>query len=193
MANHTRPRTCLSTPGDRLKRGFDLALGGVALTLSHPVQAAVAAAVRIKLGRPVLSGRHVPNLNGRPFTLLRFRMMLTPGQAGDPSGRARLSPFGAWLRSTSVDELPSLWNIVRGDMSLVGPRPLLKHYVPRYSPEQARRHEVRPGLTGLAQVSGRNATTWEDRLRLDCAYVQNRSLLLDLETLTRTRAELPPS
>lgn len=172
---------------DRPKRAMDLALGGAALILSLPVQAVVAAAVRVHLGRPVLFRQTRPGLHGVPFDLLKFRTMLTPEQAGGKiNDVARLTPFGAWLRSTSLDELPSLWNVIRGDLSLIGPRPLLMHYLPHYSAEQARRHNVRPGLTGLAQVSGRNATTWPDRLALDVDYVDRRSLALDVRILLLT-------
>ncbi len=170
-----------------LKRGTDLLVAAVATVITLPAQAVVAAAVRVALGRPVLFRQTRPGLDGRPFELLKFRTMLTPGQAGGTHRDAdRLTPLGAWLRSTSLDELPSLWNILRGDMSLVGPRPLLMHYLPHYTPEQARRHEVRPGLTGLAQVCGRNAVSWADRLRLDVEYVDNLRLRTDLAILGRT-------
>lgn len=169
------------------KRACDLVLGVPALLLSLPVQAVVALAVRRRLGAPVLFRQDRPGLHGVPFTMVKFRTMVDP----DPcrqlvTDEERLTPFGAFLRSTSLDELPALLHVVRGQMSLVGPRPLLMSYLDRYTPEQARRHEVRPGLTGLAQVSGRNATTWERRLALDVEYVDTRSFWLDLRILGRT-------
>ena len=171
-----------------MKRLFDFAVAGIALILLSPVLAAVALAVRLKLGRPVLFRQLRPGLHGRPFTLVKFRTMI---EARDSEGREipdeqRLTPFGRWLRSTSLDELPELWNVLKGDMSLVGPRPLMMQYLERYSPEQARRHEVRPGLTGWTQVNGRNALSWQDKFALDTWYVDNRSFLLDLRILLMT-------
>lgn len=172
---------------DRFKRGFDLAAGLSALLLSLPIQLAVAAAVAARLGRPVLFRQARPGLDGRPFELIKFRTMHPVDPArGRLDDESRLTRFGVLLRSTSLDELPTLWNVVRGDMSLVGPRPLLMEYLGRYSAEQARRHEVRPGLTGLAQVCGRNTLSWSDRLRLDVEYVDGRSLALDLGILLLT-------
>jgi lipopolysaccharide/colanic/teichoic acid biosynthesis glycosyltransferase len=148
---------------------------------------AVAALVALRLGRPVLFRQQRPGLHGRPFTLVKFRTMLdSGGQAAVHQDKERLTPFGQWLRSTSLDELPELWNIIAGDMSLVGPRPLLMQYLPRYSPEQLRRHEVRPGLTGWAQIKGRNAISWDEKLALDVWYVDNWSLALDLKILLAT-------
>lgn len=171
------------------KRLFDLAATVPAFVLSLPVQAAVAAAVRITLGSPVLFRQERPGLHGRPFTLVKFRTMHPADPLrGQVSDAERLTRFGTFLRSTSLDELPTLWHVVRGDMSLVGPRPLLPNYLDRYTPAQARRHEVRPGLTGLAQVSGRNGLSWEERLTLDVEYVDRHSLLLDLRILWRTVA-----
>lgn len=171
------------------KRAVDLALGVPALVLSLPVQAVVALAVRRRLGSPVLFRQERPGLRGVPFTMVKFRTMVdVDPERGLVTDEQRLTPFGAFLRSTSLDELPALVHVVRGQMSLVGPRPLLVRYLDRYTPEQARRHEVRPGLTGLAQVSGRNATTWERRLSLDIEYVQTRSLSLDLRIIGRTIA-----
>ncbi|MFC7486543.1 sugar transferase [Knoellia sp. CPCC 206453] len=171
------------------KRAFDIAVSVPALILSLPVQAVVAAAVRTKLGSPVLFTQERPGLGGRIFVMRKFRTMLEPDPGkGLVSDADRITPFGAFLRSTSLDELPTLWNIVRGDMSVVGPRPLLVRYLDRYSPEQARRHEVRPGLTGLAQVSGRNALTWEQRLALDVEYVDTHTLRDDLTIIVRTVA-----
>lgn len=169
------------------KRLFDLAVAVPALVLSLPVQGAVALAVRRTMGSPVLFTQARPGLHGRVFVMRKFRTMLEPDPAvGLVSDADRLIPFGAFLRSTSLDELPTLWNIVRGDMSVVGPRPLLVSYLERYSPEQARRHDVRPGLTGLAQVSGRNSLSWEQRLSLDVEYVDNHSIRGDLAIIART-------
>jgi lipopolysaccharide/colanic/teichoic acid biosynthesis glycosyltransferase len=171
----------------RGKRLLDLTVSIPALVISLPIQALVALAIRVRLGKPVLFRQTRPGLHGEPFELVKFRTMLpldpTRGWCDD---RSRMTPFGAFLRSTSLDELPTLWNIVRGDMSIVGPRPLLMSYIARYSAEQARRHEVRPGLTGLAQVSGRNAVAWDDRLRLDIDYVERASLILDLRIIRDT-------
>jgi lipopolysaccharide/colanic/teichoic acid biosynthesis glycosyltransferase len=171
------------------KRAVDLLLGVPALLLSLPVQALVALAVRLRLGSPVLFRQERPGLNGVPFTMVKFRTMVDPDPARElVTDDERLTPLGALLRSTSLDELPALVHVVRGQMSLVGPRPLLVRYLERYTPEQARRHEVRPGLTGLAQVSGRNATTWERRLALDVEYVDTHTLWLDARIIGRTIA-----
>ncbi len=170
------------------KRIFDLGVGAAALLLLAPMMLAVALLVRLRLGAPVLFRQERPGLSGQPFTLYKFRTMT---DARDASGRSapdseRLTAFGRLLRATSLDELPELFNVVRGDMSLVGPRPLLTQYLQRYTPEQARRHEVRPGVTGWAQVNGRNALTWERKFELDVWYVDHRSLRLDLRILTLT-------
>jgi lipopolysaccharide/colanic/teichoic acid biosynthesis glycosyltransferase len=156
--------------------------------LLSPVIAAVAVAVLVRLGRPVLFRQQRPGLHGRPFTILKFRTM---GEARDGTGnllsdKERLGVFGSFLRAASLDELPELWNVLRGDMSLVGPRPLLMQYLPRYTPEQRSRHHVRPGITGLAQVHGRNELTWEQKFELDVDYVKRCSLLLDLSILLST-------
>lgn len=171
----------------RLKRLLDLSLAIPALVLSLPIQAAVAAAVALRLGRPVIFRQTRPGQYGRPFEILKFRSMrpVNPAQ-GLVDDASRITPFGRALRSSSLDELPALWNVVRGDMSLVGPRPLLPQYLERYTCEQARRHDVQPGLTGLAQVAGRNSLSWDERLRLDVEYVASRSLGLDLRILART-------
>ena len=173
----------------RGKRALDLGDMLPALLVSLPVQVVVGAVVALKLGRPVLFRQLRPGLHGEPFELIKFRTMLPidvdKGQTDDAS---RMTPTGRILRATSLDELPSLWNIVRGDMSVVGPRPLLMQYLERYTPEQARRHEVRPGLTGLAQVSGRNALSWEEKLALDVEYVDNASLRGDLRIIAMTVA-----
>jgi lipopolysaccharide/colanic/teichoic acid biosynthesis glycosyltransferase len=171
----------------RGKRALDLSVAVPALVLTLPVQAVVAGLVRLRLGRPVLFHQTRPGRGGRPFRMVKFRTMrpVDPGR-GWTTDASRMTPFGTWLRSTSLDELPALVNVVRGEMSLVGPRPLLMQYLERYSPEQARRHEVLPGLTGLAQVSGRNALDWPARLRLDVQYVDECSLALDLRILGAT-------
>jgi lipopolysaccharide/colanic/teichoic acid biosynthesis glycosyltransferase len=170
------------------KRVFDVLAAGVGLIMAAPVCAVVALSTLVVLGRPVLFRQLRPERGGRPFKLLKFRTMR---DARDATGRPlpdaeRLTGFGKFLRRTSLDELPELWNVLRGDMSLVGPRPLLMEYLPLYSPEQARRHEVRPGMTGLAQVSGRNALTWEEKFRLDVRYVEHCSLSLDVKLLMET-------
>lgn len=170
---------------DRIKRILDIAGSAIGLVLTAPVQAGVAAAVRTFHGRPVLFRQPRPGQNGQLFELLKFRTML-PKDGFRQSDADRLTPFGKALRATSLDELPSLWNVLRGDMSFVGPRPLLPQYLPLYSTIQARRHEVRPGITGLAQVRGRNATTWEERLSQDVAYVERQSLTLDARILLET-------
>lgn len=169
------------------KRAFDLAVAVPALVATLPVQGLVAVVVARRLGRPVLFKQQRPGLHGEPFQMVKFRTMLPADpDAGLVDDADRLTGLGRFLRSTSLDELPSLWNIVRGDMSLVGPRPLLMSYLPLYSSAQARRHDVRPGLTGLAQVSGRNALTWERKFELDVDYVENHSLRGDLAILLAT-------
>ena len=174
----------------RGKRIFDVMGASLALIVSAPVQLVAAVVVRRRMGPPVLFRQERPGLRGRPFTLLKFRTML---EAQCDSGvlrpdRERLTPLGVRLRASSIDELPGLWNVLRGEMSLVGPRPLLMKYLPRYSPEQARRHDVRPGITGWAQVNGRNALTWEQKFEMDFWYVENLSMRLDLGILWRTIA-----
>ncbi len=169
------------------KRVFDLVVTLPAFVVSLPVQAVVALLVRLRLGRPVLFRQERPGLHGEPFEMVKFRTMLDPDSAAGLIDDAdRLTPLGRVLRATSLDELPSLWNIVRGDMSLVGPRPLLMRYLPRYTPQQARRHEVRPGLTGLAQISGRNALTWERKFEIDLEYVDHHTMRGDLMILLAT-------
>ena len=172
---------------DRAKRLIDLVVSVPALVISLPIQAVVATAVAAKLGRPVLFRQQRPGLHGEPFEMVKFRTMLPEDPAlGLVDDASRVTPLGHWLRATSLDELPTLWNIIRGHMSLVGPRPLLMQYLARYSPEQARRHEVRPGLTGLAQVSGRNGLSWEDKLRLDVDYVDHHTFMGDLKIIRDT-------
>lgn len=171
-----------------LKRAFDMAVALPALIILSPVLLIVALLVRTRLGTPVLFRQQRPGLNGKPFNLVKFRTM-TDARDGDGQllpDSVRLTPFGRFLRSSSLDELPELWNVLRGDMSLVGPRPLLMQYLPLYSQEQARRHEVRPGVTGWAQVNGRNALTWPEKFAADVWYVDNRSLALDLRILLMT-------
>lgn len=178
-------------PYDPVKRGIDVVVGSAALILTAPLQAVLALVIRRKLGSPVLFRQLRPGKDGEIFELAKFRTMLEPDESrGLVTDEQRMTPFGAFLRSTSLDELPTLWNVVRGDMSLVGPRPLLVRYLDRYTPEQARRHEVRPGVTGLAQVSGRNAITWEEKFAKDAEYVDRRSLALDAKVIWRTVAQV---
>lgn len=171
-----------------MKRAFDIAVAAAALIATSPLLLVVAAFVRIKLGSPVLFRQVRPGRGGQPFEMVKFRSMTdTRGPDGQLLPDAdRLPAFGRLLRSTSLDELPELWNVLKGDMSLVGPRPLLMAYLPLYSPEQNRRHEVRPGVTGWAQVTGRNALTWPEKFAADVWYVDNRSFLLDLKVLWLT-------
>lgn len=171
-----------------VKRGLDATLAGVGLGVIAPVLGVVALAIRATMGRPVLFRQERAGFQGRPFVLYKFRTMLDPSdpRARGPGDEDRLTRLGAFLRAASLDELPSLWNVVRGDLSLVGPRPLLMRYLPRYSPEQARRHEVPPGVTGWAQVNGRNALTWPEKFALDVWYVDHWNLWLDLKILAMT-------
>ncbi len=171
-----------------LKRVFDLCVASIALVAFAPLLLILAALVRIQLGAPVIFRQQRPGLHGRPFTMLKFRSMT---DARDAEGNLlpdeqRLTPFGRFLRSSSLDELPELINVIRGDMSLVGPRPLLMEYLDRYTPEQMRRHEVRPGITGWAQVNGRNAISWDQKFVLDVWYVDHLSFWLDLRILALT-------
>ena len=167
---------------------IDFAAAGIGLVASLPVLALIALGVRLGKGRPVLFRQVRPGRHGRPFTLCKFRTMT---DARDTKGdllpdAERLTSFGRFLRSTSLDELPELWNVLKGDMSIVGPRPLLMQYLDQYTPEQARRHEVRPGITGWAQVNGRNTLTWEEKFAHDVWYVDHASLALDLRILLLT-------
>lgn len=170
------------------KRVFDAVVAGVMLMLAAPLLAFTACLVRTDVGRPILFRQIRPGLNGRPFVMVKFRTMrdLRDSSGQLLSNEARLTRIGRFLRSTSLDELPELWNVLRGDMSLVGPRPLLMEYLPLYTPTQLRRHEVRPGVTGWAQVNGRNTASWEDRFQMDVWYVDNRTLWLDLRILLLT-------
>ena len=178
-------RTTVRTP---IKRLVDVTLSSVALTLLSPVLAITALVVRRHLGSPVLFRQMRPGLHGKPFEMIKFRTMRDViGPDGQPlSDAERLTPLGRFLRSTSLDELPGLWNVFKGDMSLVGPRPLLMEYLPRYSAEQARRHNMRPGITGWAQVNGRNAISWDEKFLLDVWYVDNHTLRLDLKIILLT-------
>jgi len=176
-----------SYPG---KRPMDVTVSFLLLVLLFPVLVLAAVAVRIVMGSPVLFRQERPGLGGRPFAIFKFRTMSDArGPDGEllPDGQ-RLTRLGRFLRKTSLDELPELWNVFRGDMSLVGPRPLLKEYIPYYTPAENQRHSVRPGITGLAQVSGRNHLTWNERLELDIHYIENISFSLDLKILLRTLA-----
>jgi lipopolysaccharide/colanic/teichoic acid biosynthesis glycosyltransferase len=175
-----------SSRSDRAKRLFDVVVAGSALVLLSPVILALALALRVTQGPPVLFRQQRPGRDGAPFTILKFRTMVTTEPREDETEAQRMTRLGRRLRSSSLDELPELWNVVKGEMSLVGPRPLLMAYLPRYSPEQARRHEVRPGITGLAQVNGRNAISWEQKFALDLEYVEAHSLRMDLDILIRT-------
>ncbi len=171
-----------------IKPSIDRVAAAVAILVCAPVLTTIAIVARIKLGSPVLFRQSRPGKDGHPFNLYKFRTMTdirdSTGQLLD-DGR-RLTRFGKWLRSTSLDELPELWNVLRGDMSLVGPRPLLTQYLKLYTPEQSRRHSVKPGITGLAQVSGRNAISWEQKFALDLQYVDEVTLWLDIKILAAT-------
>jgi sugar transferase EpsL len=171
-----------------VKPAFDRGAAAIALVLFAPILIAIAVLVRLKLGTPILFRQVRPGRDGQPFHLCKFRTMT---DARDRAGQLldderRLTRFGKWLRSTSLDELPELWNVLRGDMSLVGPRPLLTQYLPLYTPNQFRRHLVKPGLTGLAQVSGRNAISWEQKFDCDLQYVDELSIRLDIKILIET-------
>ncbi len=175
-------------PCDPAKRALDLVGASVGLLVTAPVMAGAALAIRATMGPPVLFAQPRPGLGGRTFTMYKFRTMR---EASDEAGRplpdeARLTRLGRVLRASSIDELPALLNVLRGDMSLVGPRPLLVRYLERYTPEQSRRHTVKPGITGWAQINGRNALTWEEKFEHDVWYVDHRSIWLDLRILART-------
>ena len=171
-----------------LKRAFDIAASTSALVVLSPVLAITAYKVKKELGSPVLFRQTRPGLHGKPFEMIKFRTMK---DALDKNGNVlpdseRLTEFGKKLRASSLDELPELWNVLKGDMSLVGPRPLLMEYLPLYNAEQAKRHNVRPGVTGYAQVNGRNSLSWEDKFKLDTWYVEHQSLWLDMKILLKT-------
>jgi lipopolysaccharide/colanic/teichoic acid biosynthesis glycosyltransferase len=171
-----------------IKRIVDIVASVVGLLLLAPVIAVLAWQIRKRLGSPVLFRQIRPGLAGNPFQMIKFRTLRDAiGPDGEPlPDSERMTPFGSFLRSASLDELPELWNVLKGDMSLVGPRPLLMEYLPLYSPEQARRHEVRPGVTGWAQINGRNALSWEEKFWLDVWYVDNQSFWLDLKIMALT-------
>jgi len=174
------------------KRAFDVVAASAGIVLLLPVAACLAGLIWFFLGAPVLFRQRRPGLHGVPFTLIKFRSMT---DRRDSSGKPlpdsdRLTTLGRWLRVSSLDELPELWHVLTGDMSLVGPRPLLMKYLPLYTPQQARRHDVRPGITGLAQVNGRNGLSWQERFQLDVHYVEHSSLDLDLRILARTVLEV---
>ena len=171
-----------------LKRLLDIIIASIALILLSPLYAFVAYKVKKNLGSPVLFRQVRPGLHGKPFEMIKFRTMKDAvDEQGNPlPDSERLTPFGQMLRSSSLDEMPELWNVIKGDMSIVGPRPLLMEYLPLYSPEQAKRHDVRPGMTGHAQVNGRNAIGWEEKFKLDTWYVENQSIWLDFKIMFKT-------
>ncbi|MFH7766062.1 sugar transferase [Acinetobacter sp. BSP-28] len=171
-----------------LKRVLDVVIASTALLLLSPIYFFVAYKVRKNLGSPVLFRQLRPGLHGKPFEMIKFRSMK---DAVDKNGNPlpdseRLTPFGQMLRATSLDEMPELWNVIKGEMSIVGPRPLLMEYLPLYNSQQAKRHNVRPGMTGHAQVNGRNAISWEEKFKLDTWYVENQSLWLDFKIMLKT-------
>ena len=171
-----------------LKRIIDITIASTALILLSPVYLIVAHKVKKNLGSPVLFRQVRPGLNGQPFEMIKFRTMKDALDAeGNPlPDSERLTPFGKMLRATSLDEMPELWNVIKGDMSIVGPRPLLMEYLALYNEQQAKRHNVRPGITGYAQVNGRNAISWEKKFELDTWYVENQSLWLDFKIMLKT-------
>ena len=171
-----------------LKRLLDIIIASIALILLLPLYAVVVYKVKKNLGSPVLFRQVRPGLHGKPFEMIKFRTMKDAvDEQGNPlPDSERLTPFGQMLRSTSLDEMPELWNVIKGDMSIVGPRPLLMEYLPLYNQEQAKRHDVRPGMTGHAQVNGRNAIGWEEKFKLDTWYVENQSIWLDFKIMFKT-------
>lgn len=171
-----------------IKRLLDIIIASMALLLLSPIYLLVAYKVKKNLGSPVLFRQVRPGLHGKPFEMIKFRTMRDAVDAqGNPlPDSERLTPFGQMLRATSLDEMPELWNVIKGDMSVVGPRPLLMEYLPLYSPEQAKRHNVRPGMTGYAQVNGRNAIGWDEKFKLDTWYVENQSTWLDFKIMFKT-------
>jgi len=172
------------------KRSLDLVVGSLCLLLTAPLVILIALCVRITMGSPILFRQLRPGLGGHLFVIHKFRSMRMANDSGDRGDEYRITRLGAFLRKTSLDELPELWNVLRGEMSLVGPRPLLKEYLDRYSADQRRRHEVLPGITGWAQVNGRNAMDWEQRFALDIWYVDHQSLWLDLKILFLTLSQV---
>ena len=172
---------------DTLKRILDVITSGILLVLTFPIQVLVFLLVFINLGKPIFYRQKRPGKNQKTFTLIKFRSMKTLDSANsNVKDSQRLTKFGRFIRATSLDELPSLWNVLRGDMSIVGPRPLLIEYLDFYTPEQARRHQVRPGITGLAQINGRNNITWEEKFNFDVQYINQRSLWLDTKIVWQT-------
>jgi lipopolysaccharide/colanic/teichoic acid biosynthesis glycosyltransferase len=172
---------------DQAKRAIDIVIASAGLIITAPVQAIIALLVRCRLGSPVLFRQQRPGKDEKVFELVKFRTMkAVDSQAGLVTDEQRMTSFGAKLRSTSLDELPTLWNVLKGDMSLVGPRPLLVQYLERYDDLQRKRHEVRPGITGLVQVSGRNAMSWSEKFELDVRYIDERSFGLDLYIIAKT-------
>lgn len=171
-----------------LKRVCDVVIASTALLLLSPLYAYVAYKVRKNLGSPILFRQVRPGLHGKPFEMIKFRSMKDAvDENGNPlPDSERLTPFGKMLRATSLDEMPELWNVIKGEMSIVGPRPLLMEYLPLYNVEQAKRHNVRPGMTGHAQVNGRNTISWEEKFKLDTWYVENQSLWLDFKIMLKT-------
>ena len=171
-----------------LKRLLDIIIASIALILLSPLYFFVAYKVKKNLGSPVLFRQVRPGLHGKPFEMIKFRTMrdAVDAQGNSLPDSERLTPFGKMLRATSLDEMPELWNVIKGDMSVVGPRPLLMEYLPLYSPEQAKRHNVRPGMTGHAQINGRNAIGWDEKFKLDTWYVDNQSTLLDFKIMFQT-------
>jgi lipopolysaccharide/colanic/teichoic acid biosynthesis glycosyltransferase len=178
----------VSKKGKAVKRSMDIIGAVIGLAILSPVLLSVMLMVRRKMGSPVLFRQKRPGVNGKPFEMIKFRTMQnTSGPEGSPlPDSERLTSLGRFLRASSLDELPELWNVIKGDMSLVGPRPLLMEYLPLYSQDQARRHEVRPGVTGWAQINGRNAVSWDEKFELDVWYVDNRNLWLDLKIIWLT-------
>lgn len=192
---HSKCRACIPlgpvveiAVGRDIKRTFDITISILMLVFLSPLIAAIALMVWIKMGRPIFFSQMRPGLNGKPFTMIKFRTMTNDKdmQNNPLDDSKRLTRLGKFLRATSLDELPELWNVLKGDMSLVGPRPLLMEYLPLYNEQQMRRHEVRPGITGWAQVNGRNAISWDEKFELDIWYVDNRSVLLDLKIILLT-------
>lgn len=171
-----------------IKRILDITIASTALILLSPVYLIVAHKVKKNLGSPVLFRQVRPGLHGKPFEMIKFRTMkdALDAEANPLPDSERLTPFGKMLRATSLDEMPELWNVIKGDMSIVGPRPLLMEYLPLYNEQQAKRHNVRPGITGYAQVNGRNAISWEKKFELDTWYVENQSLWLDFKIMLKT-------
>ncbi len=171
-----------------MKRLLDIIIASIALILLSPLYALVAYKVKKNLGSPILFRQVRPGLHGKPFEMIKFRTMKDAiDEQGNPlPDSERLTPFGKMLRSTSLDEMPELWNVIKGDMSIVGPRPLLMEYLPLYNEDQAKRHNVRPGMTGHAQVNGRNAISWEEKFKLDTWYVEHQSIWLDFKIMLKT-------